>query len=56
MNLLNTSLNGSGFDGPNWSVRASLANLNKEDYQKIGKGIRLILDEYALAWEKSKKK
>lgn len=49
-------LNGSGFDGPNWSVRASLANLNKEDYQKIGKGIRLILDEYALAWEKTKKK
>ena len=49
-------LNGSGFDGPNWSVRASLANLNKEDYQKIGKGIRLILDEYALAWKKTQKK
>ena len=47
-------LNGSGFDGPDWSIRASLANLDKDDYKKIGKGVRLILDEYALAWKKAK--
>lgn len=39
-------LNGDGFDGPAWSVRASLANLNEEDYLKIGKAIRKILDDY----------
>lgn len=39
-------LNGDGFDGPKWSVRASLANLDKEDYLKIGTAIRKILDEY----------
>ncbi len=39
-------LNGDGFDGPAWSVRASLANLNKEDYLKIGKAIRNLLDQY----------
>ena len=47
-------LNGSGFDGPDWSIRASLANLDKDDYKKIRKGVRLILDEYALAWKKAK--
>ncbi len=39
-------LNGSGFDGPNWSVRASLANLNASDYLKIGSALRSILDGY----------
>ncbi|MDE6831672.1 MAG: aspartate 4-decarboxylase, partial [Muribaculaceae bacterium] len=39
-------LNGDGFDGPKWSVRASLANLDKEAYAKIGTAIRLILDSY----------
>ncbi len=39
-------LNGDGFNGPAWSVRASLANLNKDDYLKIGTAIRKILDEY----------
>lgn len=39
-------LNGDGFDGPAWSVRASLANLNEEDYLKIGTAIRKILDDY----------
>jgi len=39
-------LNGDGFDGPMWSVRASLANLNKEDYLKIGTAIKYILDQY----------
>ncbi|MEG0646631.1 MAG: aspartate 4-decarboxylase [Bacteroides sp.] len=39
-------LNGGGFAGPEWSIRASLANLNESDYLKIGKGIRQILEEY----------
>lgn len=43
-------LNGSGFDAPKWSVRASLANLDKSDYQKIGEHIGAMLDEYASQW------
>ena len=49
-------LNGGGFDGPEWSVRVSLANLNDEDYVKIGKNIRSILTEYASLWKQSMKK
>lgn len=44
-------LNGSGFDGPEWSVRVSLANLNEADYVRIGKSIRQILTEYAEVWK-----
>jgi aspartate 4-decarboxylase len=39
-------LNGDGFDGPLWSVRASLANLDEQSYLQIGTAIRKILDEY----------
>lgn len=39
-------LNGSGFAGPDWSVRASLANLTEEDYVKIGKAVSKILSSY----------
>lgn len=39
-------LNGDGFDGPAWSVRASLANLDVDDYLKIGTAVRNILDSY----------
>ena len=28
-------LNGDGFDGPKWSIRVSLANLNEEDYVRL---------------------
>ena len=44
-------LNGGGFDGPEWSVRVSLANLNEIDYVRIGKSIRQILTEYADVWK-----
>ena len=44
-------LNGGGFDGPEWSVRVSLANLNESDYVRIGQSIRQILTEYAEAWK-----
>ena len=47
-------LNGGGFDGPEWSIRASLANLNEKDYVIIGQGIKRILDEYAKSWKESK--
>lgn len=48
-------LNGSGFDGPEWSIRTSEANLNREDYEVIGKKIRSILDEYYAEYRKAKK-
>lgn len=48
-------LNGGGFDGPEWSIRASLANLNEKDYVIIGQGIKRVLDEYAKEWKKPKK-
>lgn len=47
-------LNGSGFDGPRWSIRVSLANLNEDDYVRIGKDIRMVLDQYASEWEAAK--
>lgn len=45
-------LNGSGFDGPPWSVRVSLANLNDEDYVKIGKNLSQICHEAVERWNK----
>lgn len=48
-------LSGAGFDGPEWSIRISLANLDDENYTKIGDVLHSILDEYALKWEKSSK-
>lgn len=45
-------LNGGGFDGPEWSVRVSLANLNEADYARIGQSLQQILDSYAKEWKK----
>lgn len=39
-------LNGSGFDGPDWSIRTSQANLTTADFAVIGKHVREILEEY----------
>ena len=47
-------LNGGGFDGPEWSVRVSLANLNENDYVKIGQAIKQVLTEYATLWKTKK--
>ena len=44
-------LDGGGFDGPVWSIRVSLANLNEADYVIIGQSIYRILTEYANAWK-----
>lgn len=46
-------LNGGGFDGPEWSIRISLANLKENDYVIIGQKVRSILDSYAERWKKS---
>ncbi|MBR5277424.1 MAG: bifunctional aspartate transaminase/aspartate 4-decarboxylase [Bacteroidaceae bacterium] len=46
-------LNGGGFDGPEWSIRVSLANLNENDYSTIGKYIRGVLESYAEKWKNS---
>ena len=47
-------LNGSGFDGPDWSVRASLANLDESAYLKIGSALREILDGYYAEYKQAK--
>lgn len=39
-------LDGGGFDGPPWSVRVSLANLDTEAYLRIGRAIRHVGEEY----------
>ncbi|WP_425833390.1 bifunctional aspartate transaminase/aspartate 4-decarboxylase [Streptomyces fractus] len=43
-------LNGGGFEGPEWSVRVSLANLDNLDYLKIGHHLRGIFNDYAEEW------
>jgi aspartate 4-decarboxylase len=48
------ALNGGGFDAPNWSLRVSLANLNDEVYEEIGRGIRSIARGYRDAFEASR--
>jgi aspartate 4-decarboxylase len=47
-------LNGGGFDAPDWSLRVSLANLDDEVYEEIGRGVRSIARAYRLAFEASK--
>src|SRR3974390_1298600 len=39
-------LNGGGFEAPDWSLRASLANLSDEAYEDIGRGVRSIAGGY----------
>jgi len=48
-------LNGGGFDGPQWSVRVSLANLRMDAYQRIGAALRTIGDEYHDAFQKQRR-
>ena len=47
-------LNGGGFDAPDWSLRVSLANLNDEAYEEIGRGVRSIARGYRHAYEAQK--
>lgn len=39
-------MNGGGFDGPEWSVRVSLANLKMDAYEKIGGWLREVMEGY----------
>jgi len=44
-------MDGGGFDAPEMSVRVSLANLYKEDYEQIGRAVGDLLEEYRMEWE-----
>ena len=44
-------LNGSGFAGPDWSVRVSLANLPDEAYSKIGEQLTTAVQVAVNAWK-----
>lgn len=44
-------LNGGGFDAPDWSLRVSLANLDDDAYEEIGRGVRSIARGYRDAYE-----
>jgi len=44
-------LNGSGFAGPDWSVRVSLANLPDEAYAKIGEQLATVVQVAVNAWK-----
>ena len=46
-------LPGAGFDGPAWSVRVSLANLDDEAYFTIGQQLVAIFDGYVAEWQAS---
>ncbi|MFD3805607.1 hypothetical protein ACFWSF_09730 [Streptomyces sp. NPDC058611] len=46
-------LNGGGFDGPQWSVRVSLADLDDLDHLKIGHHLRRIFNGYAAERERA---
>jgi aspartate 4-decarboxylase len=43
-------LPGGGFDGPAWSVRVSLANLEDDAYLTVGRQLVAIFDEYVAEW------
>ena len=49
-------LNGGGFEAPDWSLRVSLANLDDEVYEEIGRGVRSIARAYRHEYEASKRK
>jgi aspartate 4-decarboxylase len=44
-------LDGSGFCGPEWSIRISLANLNDESYSKIGQVLHEVLEGFVVEWK-----
>jgi aspartate 4-decarboxylase len=46
-------LSGGGFQGPEWSIRISLANLNDKAYSRIGEVLHKILEEYVDGWRKT---
>jgi aspartate 4-decarboxylase len=49
-------LNGSGFNGPAWSARVSLANLDADAYLEIGKHLRAVFTAAVDEWQRSRTK
>jgi aspartate 4-decarboxylase len=47
-------LNGSGFDGPPWSVRVSLANLDADAYEAIGRDLTMVTQGVVDEWRASR--
>ncbi|MFC9975357.1 bifunctional aspartate transaminase/aspartate 4-decarboxylase [Spirillospora sp. NPDC127200] len=47
-------LNGGGFDGPEWSVRVSLANLRNDAYERIGTWLRQVVEGYKAEYDASR--
>jgi aspartate 4-decarboxylase len=47
-------LPGGGFDGPQWSVRVSLANLPMADYEKIGDWLGEAMQEYKAEFDEAR--
>jgi aspartate 4-decarboxylase len=45
-------LNGSGFAGPAWSARVSLANLNADEYEAIGRDLAEICQQALERWKR----
>jgi aspartate 4-decarboxylase len=45
---------GSGFGGPPWSVRVSLANLPEDTYPQIGQYLREAAQSYVHEWQASR--
>lgn len=48
-------LNGGGFDGPEWSIRVSLANLRMDAYEQIGGWLREVMEGYLAEFNGAKK-
>jgi aspartate 4-decarboxylase len=48
-------LNGSGFAGPDWSVRVSLANLPDEAYSKIGGQLAIVMQRAVDTWKEQQR-
>jgi aspartate 4-decarboxylase len=46
-------LHGGGFEGPQWSVRVSLANLEDDCYLTVGAAIRRVFDTYVAEWQET---
>lgn len=47
------ALDGGGFEGPLWSIRLSMANLDDSAYLKVGQDIRKVFEEYLEQWKAS---
>jgi aspartate 4-decarboxylase len=47
-------LNGSGFDGPPWAARVSLANLDTDDYAAIGQHLKEVAQIAVDKWKASR--